>query len=149
MKSGILKPVAIAFVAAVVLYAISYTWIEHRRNRLGPWEVTFTRDTAGSPVLIINQPALQITNVQISFANQAVPATNFPQIIRFDQPRKVPFEIPLGKCIFMDTTFLPGTIVFSIFGHEIQLIPRVLTIDGTQIAWQSNTNVALAAQPSP
>jgi hypothetical protein len=149
MKStGLIKHVTIAFIAALVLYAISYTWIEHRRNRAGPWEATFTRDSAGNPTLIINQPSLAITNLQISFANEPAPATNFPQTIRFDQPQKVPFDVPLGKCIFMDTTFLPGTIVFSMYGHEIQLILRVLTVDGKEIAWQSNTNIVLAAPVS-
>jgi hypothetical protein len=145
MKSGLLKHASIAFIAATVLYAISYSWIEHRRNRAGPWEVVFTRDKAGNPAVILNQPSLVITNLQISFAKEPVPETTFAQTIRFDQPHKVPFDVPLGKCVFMDTTFLPGTIVFNVYGHEIQLIPRVLTIDGKEIAWESNTNIVLSA----
>ncbi len=142
------KHVAFTFAIALLVYVVAYKSIEHRRNRAGPWQVTFTRDTSGNPALIINQPGLAITNLQISFANESALATNLPQTIRFDQPHKVPFDLPLGKCIFMDTTFLPGTIVFKMYGHEIQLIPRVLTIDGKEIAWQSNTNVALAAHAS-
>jgi hypothetical protein len=50
----------------------------------------------------------------------------------------VPFDVPFGKCVFMDTTFLPGTLAFELFGHEIQLIPRVLTIDKQEQPWRSN-----------
>jgi hypothetical protein len=60
-----------------------------------------------------------------------------------DTPQPVPYEIPFGKCVFMDTTFLPGTMVFDLFGHEIQLIPRVLTIDKTEIPWRSDANLTV------
>jgi hypothetical protein len=43
----------------------------------------------------------------------------------------------------MDTTFLPGTLVFELFGHEIQLLPRVLTIDKKEQPWRSNETIAL------
>jgi len=43
----------------------------------------------------------------------------------------------------MDTTFQPGTVVFTNFGHEIQLLPRVLTIDKVERPWQSGTTIDL------
>jgi hypothetical protein len=49
----------------------------------------------------------------------------------------------------MDTTFLPGTIVFDLFGHEIQLIPRVLRIDGKEIPWQSNATIPVTGTNKP
>jgi hypothetical protein len=61
----------------------------------------------------------------------------------FDQPQPVPFEVPFGQVIFEDTTFQPGTIVFKMFGHEIQLLPRVLTIDKLEYPWQSEKTVSL------
>jgi len=66
--------------------------------------------------------------------------------LAFEQPRQVPYDLPIGRCLFMDTTFLPGTIVMEIFGHEIQLIPRVLTIDRQEQPWKSDAVIALAAQ---
>jgi hypothetical protein len=45
--------------------------------------------------------------------------------------------VPFGKCVFLDTTFLPGTVVLDLFGHEVQLLPRVLTIDHVEHAWHS------------
>jgi hypothetical protein len=52
----------------------------------------------------------------------------------------------------MDTTFLPGTIAFVLFGHEIQLIPRVITLDKQERSWQSGETIVLTGTnsiPSP
>ena len=146
MKSdGLLKPVVGAALIAIVLYAISYTAIEHRRTRKGPWRVAVTNDASGAPALLINQPALGITNVEIRFPD-ARPTTNFsPATLVFAEPREVPYDAPFGRCLFMDTTFLPGTIVLKAFGHEIQLIPRVLTIDRREQPWHSRMTISLGA----
>jgi hypothetical protein len=146
MKSdGLAKPLLIGAVLAVILYVIGYNGIEHRRTFRGPWRVTFTRDTSGTPALFVNQPVLGITNLQFTFPGGTF--TNEPPItLAFAQPQQVPYDLPFGRCIFMDTTFLPGTIVMEIFGHEIQLIPRVLRIDGQEQPWKSNVVIVLAAQ---
>jgi hypothetical protein len=139
MKSdNLLRHIAIPFGIAVVVYVIFYIGIEHRRTRNGPWRVVFTNDAAGAPALVINEPKLAITNLQITFAGETN-SNSTNALLVLDTPKPVPYDIPFGKCVFMDTTFLPGTIVFDLFGHEIQLIPRVLTIDKKEIAWQSNT----------
>ena len=141
MKSdNLFRHLVIPFVAAVVVYVIFYSWIENRRNRKGPWEVTFTT-ASGAQALVINQPKLAITTMQITFTGVTNSATN--AVLSFSQPREVPWDAPFGKCVFMDTTFLPGTIVFDLFGHEIQLIPRVLTIDGTEVPWESGKAIVV------
>lgn len=137
-----LRHFAIPFGIAVLVYIIFYTGIEHRRTRNGPWQVTFTNDAAGAPALLINQPKLGITNLQITF-NGETNAYSTNALLVLAIPKPVPYDIPFGKCVFMDTTFLPGTIVFDVFGHEIQLIPRVLTIDKKEIPWQSNTTMGV------
>jgi hypothetical protein len=143
MKSGgIARQVVAVFFVALTLYFVTYTAIEHRRNRNGPWEVTFTNDVAGAPALRIDQPRLAITNVLIVFTNAPI-ATNAATVTAFERPRPVPFDVPYGRCIFMDTTFLPGTIVFEMFGHEVQLIPRVLTIDKQEQPWRVDEEIAL------
>lgn len=139
---GILRPVIGAFVAALAIYVVFYTGIEHRRTRQGPWQVAFTNHL-GRPSIAIDQPALGITNVQIVFANGT--GTNASETYTFREPREVPYPVPYGKCLFMDTTFLPGTIVFEVFGHEIQLMPRVLTIDKHEQAWNSGVTITLVA----
>jgi hypothetical protein len=141
MKSdNLFRHLAIPFAVAVVVYVIFYSWIENRRNRKGPWEVTFTT-VSNAPALVINQPALAVTNLQITFPGATNSATNTS--ITFNQAHEVPYDMPYGKCVFMDPTFLPGTLVFDLFGHEIQLIPRVLTIDGKEMPWQSGKTIAV------
>ena len=60
----------------------------------------------------------------------------------------MPYEVPFGNCVFMDTTFLPGTITFQLFGHEIELLPRVLVIDRQEHPWRPDTAIALPRQPA-
>jgi len=148
-RDRLLKHTLVAFGIAAVVYVVSYTAIEHRRNRTGPWLVTFTDETASVPAIIINQPALGITNVQISFVGQS----NSPAIgrltLQFGEARVVPFDVPCGKCLFLDTTFLPGTVALNLFGHEVQLLPRVLTIDKVERPWRSGEVIPLPHSAKP
>jgi len=153
-KDNPLKHFALAFVLALVIYAVFYEGIEHRRARSGPWQVTFTNDTAGQPALVINHPRLAITNVEIRFPGETLsPAdsaitnsrakVNAGATLFFSQPRQVPYDVPFGKCIFMDTTFLPGTVTFQLFEHEIELLPRVLMIDHEEHPWTTESTTTL------
>lgn len=137
------KTVAAIFLAALAFYLIAYYAIEHRRTRQGPWQVSFVRTDSNEPALRIDQHALSITNVQIIFSNAVFPIVTQSAAITFTQPKPVPFEIPWGECVFMDTTFQPGTVVLKIGGHEIQLLPRVLTIDQEEHPWRSNERMIL------
>jgi hypothetical protein len=141
--SSPLKRFALVFVITLVGYWLAYHAIEHRRNRKGPWSVTFTNTPAGAPCILVNQTALRLTNVQITFIEISVSPTNQSATLSFSQPREVPYDVPFGKCIFMDTTFLPGTVTFQLLGHEIELLPRVLLIDHSEFPWHSNTNIVL------
>jgi hypothetical protein len=144
MSDGLLKRLALAFAIALVGYFVAYTGIEHRRVVRGPWQVTFTNDLASAPTLVVNQPRLGITNVLIVFPDEPALPANAISTLTFGRAREVPYAVPLGRCIFLDTTFLPGTVVFEIFGHEIQLIPRVLTIDKREQPWRSDATVTVA-----
>ena len=136
MKSeGALKHFVWAFVFALLGYVAFYAFIEHRRTRQGPWAVVFTRTNA-LPELIVNQAKLGIINVQIVFAGAAA-VTNDGGAWSFGQARPVPFEVPFGKCVFLDTTFLPGTVTLQLCGHELELLPRVLILDHEEHAWHS------------
>jgi len=163
-REGQAKHFILAILFALVGYIVLYQTIEYQRIRKGPWQVTFNQSTAGAPAIIIAQPWLAITNVRISFPGElssaasaagtvAVdhtalksPASNYQSPVTafvFAEPRPVPYEVPFGKCIFMDTTFLPGTITFELFGHEIELLPRALIIDRAEHRWQANTTITL------
>lgn len=139
------KHFLLAFLLALVGYAVFYGAIEHRRTRKGPWEVTFTQDAGGVPSILANQPKLGITNVLIRFTGELPLTTNAVGTLVFSQPRQVPYDVPFGRCIFMDTTFLPGTVTFQLFGHEIELLPRVLIIDHAEHSWRSGAVITLPA----
>lgn len=166
------KHFIIPLLIALVIYAVAYGWIEHRRTRKGPWVVAFANSTDGPPAILINQPKVGVTNVQIVFTGETVPPTNSigasalagqpsnslhaprtthhgTATLVFDQARAVPFDVPFGQCIFMDPTFLPGTLTFSFFGHEIELLPRVLMIDHREHPWQSGEIIRLPAGQAP
>jgi hypothetical protein len=154
----------VAFLLALVGYVTFYAGIEHRRARKGPWEVTFTTNSHGAPSIVVNQTKLGVAEVQIAFPGASLPAakraddaksgfTNYesritidqslPITLVLDQPRPVPFDVPFGQCIFMDFISLPGTVAFRLFGHEIELLPRVLVIDHQEHPWRSDSKINL------
>jgi hypothetical protein len=133
--------VLVVFAAVALGYFLGFGWIEHRRQRNGPWQVTFRTDF-GQPTLVVHQPELQLTNITIRFAGITSPA-RAAQTIRFEPGRPVPCDLPFGRCVFLDVLFLPGTVVCQVFGHEIQLMPRTLTIDGAERPWQSGEIIEL------
>jgi hypothetical protein len=150
IAKGPLKHFVLAFLLAAVGYAVFYQIIEQRRTHKGPWEVTFTTNNpAGTPLVVINQTKLAITNAQISFPEQPLPRPNMLGTLVFRQPKPVPYDVPFGQCIFMDTTFLPGTVTFRLFGHEIELLPRVLIVDHQEHPWLSETTTILHPVQEP
>ena len=121
---GILKHIAEALIIAVVFYFVTFTWIENRRAANGPWQVTFRADAAGVPALAISEPKLNISQtVRFPTQNHAEPLANHH--LRPGHARSCPF----GEMLFHDPTFLPGTVTMRLFGHQVELLPRVLTID--------------------
>ncbi len=137
------RHLVLAFVLALVIYVVFYHWIEHRRTRKGPWQVAFTTNSAGAPQVSIAQAALGITNVQLVFPGGQVPATNLPLVLTFAEPKPVPYPLPFGQCVFVDSTFLPGTLTFDMFGHEIELLPRVLVLDRKEHPWKAGETIVL------
>ena len=142
-----MKHFLLAFLLAVICYAFFYHNIEHRRTRKGPWVVTFTNDVNGNPAMLINQPKLAITNVQVVFSDQKLDPGFSPVSLLFNQPRPVPYPLPFGKCVFMDTTFLPGSVTLQLYDHEIELLPRVLVIDRQEHPWLSHSTITLHPVP--
>jgi len=140
----------IAFAIALAVYVVAYRGIEGRRTRQGPWEVTFANSPGGHPMLVVEQPRSGVTNVQIVFVDESISTNstgtnNLPSRLLFDVPKPVPFGLPFGRCIFMDTTFLPGTLTLSAFGHEIEFLPRVMIIDHEEHPWRTGEKIVLRA----
>jgi len=136
-SDGAIKHFAITFAIAVVLYIAGFGWIQHRRVFKGPWEITFATDGAGQPSLMISEPKLKISQ-KIAFPDQKIAPANLTRVERFDEAVT---NLPFGGMIFQDPTFLPGTATMRLFGHEIELLPRVLIIDKKEIPWRAGQTV--------
>lgn len=134
---------------AVAVYVGFFSCDKHLRERKGPWEVTFQTDSSARPEVMVNQPTLRISNVKIIFPETRLSLTNLLTTVAFDSPLK---QSPFGRVIFHDLMYLPGTVTFDLFGHEIELLPRVLIIDHQEYPWRSDTTTELHSTerlPSP
>ncbi len=130
-----------AFLLAAIGYGCLYGGIQWRRSRLGPWQVSFTQGEGGYPVVQINQHRLGITNQELAFLTQSGPVN--PGTLSFVDPKPLPFEVPFGQCVFMDTTFLPGSVTLRLFGHTVELLPRTLIIDNREHPWKTARRIEL------
>lgn len=133
---GILKHIAAALVIAVVFYFVTFTWIQRRRAANGPWEVTFRADAAGVPALSIFESKLNISKTLRFPRDRTTP--NLSRTITFGQDTP---DLPFGDMVYQDPTFLPGTVTMGLFGHQIELLPRVLIIDKAEYPWHSTNEI--------
>lgn len=140
------KTAALIGLASLIFYFAFFGWMQHRRMKNGPWEVTFTQQD-NLPALVINHPKFGITNVAIQFAG-GTSGTNVAQTIRFQHGQVAPLDLPYGKCVFLDTLFLPGTAACEMFGHQIQFMPHTLTIDQIARPWVSGEKILLTNRNS-
>lgn len=138
------RQIALVFAVTAVLYLAFFYGIEHLRARKGPWEVAFARNATGIPTLEISQPTLNVSGLKIVFPGESIAAIGSTQKVVFTKPRPVPYPVPFGQCIFEDLTFLPGTVTLHLFGHEIELLPRTLTIDKREYPWASDVVICLS-----
>lgn len=137
-------------VVSIAAYFLLFAWIERSRNHQGPWEITFTQHSNGVPCLVVAQPVLGIRNVRIVFAGGSLTNTAaLPVRVLFNEARPTPFDLPFGRCVFLDTTSLPGTVAIEVAGRQVQLLPRVLTVDEIERPWQSNETMVLPATAGP
>jgi hypothetical protein len=136
-NDGILKHLGLALLMAVVFYVAGFSWMEHLRLGKGPWEVTFRADAAGRPSLWIVQTNLGIGEA-VWFSPPAAGVSNLCRVVRFVQGTT---ELPFGEMIYQDPTFLPGTVTMRLFGHRIELLPRVLSIDKKEYPWRAGSQI--------
>ena len=131
-----LKHFVYAFILALIGYVAFYWFDAHLRQRHGPWRVTFASDAGGNPTLVIADPKLNIADIRIVLVGERVALTNAPMEVVFDRPLR---PLPFGKRVFEELMWLPGTVTLDLFGHEVQLLPRMLAINRREIAWQSGS----------
>jgi hypothetical protein len=134
-SDGLFKHLAICAVIAVVFYVTAFGWIQHRRTFKGPWEMTFRADGAGTPAIVISQANLNVAET-ILFPGQTVHPANFSRRLVFGT---TPPELPFGELLFQDPIYLPGTVTLRLFGHQVEVLPRALTIDKKEYAWKPGT----------
>ena len=127
------KHLLIGFVLAVVGYSVFFFIDQRVRARKGPWEVTFTTNAQGHATILVNQKSLNIRDLSIAFEGES--PTGELQVVRFDKPKK---RLPFGATKFEDLTYLPGSVAFDFFGHEVELLPRTLYLNKKEVPWQSS-----------
>ena len=137
-SDGFLKHLVIAFGLALVGYGLLYGCDKHLRTRRGAWEFTFAPSAQGEPTLTIDQPFLGISKVRILIKGETYEGAT--QRIRFDKPG---IELPFGKPMFYDTTYLPGSVTMDLFGHEVEVLPRTLILNFKEKPWKSGEVISL------
>lgn len=133
------KHILAAFVIALAIYLGVYAMDNHLRHRKGPWRVDFATESNGVPVLVVSQPTLGISGVKLVADGESI--TNTPGRVEFDFPRK---PLPFASTKFEDLTYLPGSVVFDFFGHEVELLPRTLIINKRELGWTNDVVIHLA-----
>src|SRR5262245_2585475 len=127
MKIGVTpKSVALFFLLLLAAYLAVFYGIEHWRRYQGPWEVQFVTDAAGHPSVVARQPKRHLQKLELVLRGETVVATNLSETVLFDRPRK---PVPFSKVIYEDLTSLPGVVTLDLFGHEVELLPRVLVVN--------------------
>ena len=145
MKSdGFPKTFILLGLVIFALYFVVFYGIEGCRRVKGPWEVTFATNDSG-PLVSVKQPRLKY-EFMIAFPGESAVATNLPQTVKFDRPKRA---VPFGKVIYEDLMQLPGVVTFDLFGHEIELMPRTLIVNKKEVPWNSQPSVVLSSTNKP
>ncbi|HTD87271.1 MAG TPA: hypothetical protein VK850_11905 [Candidatus Binatia bacterium] len=128
------------FVAVLLTYLAVFNGIEWLRHHKGPWRVAF--ETNSYPLVRVSQSYLNVSAV-IEFPDEKASSSG---TVAFDKPKK---QLPSGKLIYEDLTFLPGVVTFDLFGHEIELLPRVLIVNKKEIPWDHADHLQVWATNKP
>lgn len=136
------KSIAAWFFVVLALYLLVFYSTEYCRQRKGPWEVDFITDAAANPSIVVYQPRLNISSVELLFPGEKASRSNLSQRVSFDRPLN---KAPFGRILYEDLTVLPGVITFDLFGHEIELMPRTLVVNKKEVPWKSESVVELWA----
>ncbi len=133
------KHFIIAGAISLAAYLAFYQCDKQLRTRNGPWEARFSVES-GTPTVTVNESHLKVANVKFQFPGESV--TNLTDtVIVFDSPIKT--NIPFGRVVFLDTTYLPGAATMNFFGHEIELLPRTLVVNRKEVAWETAKTITL------
>lgn len=138
-SEGILKRFGFAFGVVLLCYVLMYGCDRHLRLKNGPWDLNFSRESDGTPRLVINQAALGITNVILRLEGEIVRLD--PTLVRFEGSESV--KIPYGKVQAFYRSYLPGMIRLDLFGHDVEIRQRALILNCNEREWQSDEVITL------
>ncbi len=130
-----IRPVLIFFAVLVPIYFATFFWIERTREKDGPWTLTFQADSEGRPSLQIRQTTLGVALVEVRFPEEKISTNGLPVTVTLDKPL---IPLPFGQRVSEDLTFRPGVETLDLFGHEVEIAPRVLVLNRREIPWQPN-----------
>ena len=142
------------FVIAIVVYAIFYSTDQTLRSKDGGWEITFTTNQMGTPMLELSLPSKGIENCSVVFDGETVPPDFEPVTTNLVTPVHLPVAVPFGQWFYADLTYLPGVVTFNFFGedgnatgrrHEVELLQLGLVVNREKHEWKP----ALKIEVSP
>jgi hypothetical protein len=137
-SEGIFKPLLIAFGVALLGYGLMFGCDRHLRTHKGAWELTFSMTAEGLPILTIDQPYHRIRKVSLVIEGEQYEGPT--KRLSFDDPS---VSIPFGEIVFLDTTYLPGSISLDLFGHLVDLMPHKITINLKGVPWKEGELIRL------
>ena len=144
------KSIALWFLIVLGLYLGCFYSIEYLNRRKGPWQLEFVSDARGQPRLIVNHSTLNIRDVNIVFRDEQVPRVNLSEKVLLERPlTSLPGPAPFGEIIYEDLRSLPGVVTFNFFGHEVELLPRVLIANKKEVSWRSGMELDLYMTNKP
>lgn len=152
-----LWPFALGMAAvALLVYVFTYTGDQTLRHKDGGWQVTFTTNATGTPLLQVDLPSKGFTNCVVIFEGEAVPAGFQPMTTNFSNPEHLPVRVPFGEWFYADLTYLPGAVTFNLFGaeangtagmrHEVELIQAGLVVNRHRHDWQPGLTVTATTE---
>ena len=103
--------------------------------------MTFGTPANAPPFLRIEHPQLGVRSVRLVFLGEHVASSNELETVVFDTPSR---PLPFGERLHEDLTFLPGVETLVCFGHEIEILPRVLTVNRKELPWQAEMTIELS-----
>ena len=153
-RDNMLPFVAGMFAIAIAVYALFYFTDQTLRSKDGGWEVTFTTNQIGAPVLQLSLPSKGIENCSVVFNGEKLPPDFKPVTTNLVTPTHLPVAVPFGQWFYADLTYLPGVVTFNFFGeagnatgrrHEVELLQRGLVVNREKHDWKP----ALKIEVSP
>ena len=133
------------FVIAIAVYALFYSTDQTLRSKDGGWEVTFTTNQIGAPVLQLSLPSKGIENCSVVFNGEKLPPDFKPVTTNLVTPTQLPVAVPFGQWFYADLTYLPGVVTFNFFWedrnatgrrHEVELLQLGLVVNREKHDWK-------------